>query len=86
MSGEPRSVASDLVCLSRDGCVGTRDMVSNLDLALRSLGWPTDYSYIDISELPRTDARTGYPTPTILWKTEDIFGMATPTPAFAEAS
>jgi len=27
-------------------------MVNNLDDALESLGWPTDYQYIDVGKLP----------------------------------
>lgn len=72
----------DLVFLTRDGCVNTPDMVNNLDDALKTLGWPNDYQYIDIGKLPKTDARTGYPTPTVLWKGKDIFGMPVPKPPF----
>ena len=86
MSGRPASVTSDLVFLTRDGCVNTPDMVNNLDDALKSLHWPTDYQHIDIGKLPKTDARTGYPTPTVLWKGKDIFGMPAPTPPFPEPS
>src|SRR5437868_3118914 len=76
------SVKTDLVFVTRDGCVNTPDMVNNLDDALKVLGWPTDYQYIDIGKLPTTDARTGYPTPTVLWKGRDIFGMPVPTPPY----
>lgn len=79
----PRTVKADLVFLTRDGCVNTPDMVNNLDDALKALGWPTDYQYLDIGKLPKTDGRTGYPTPTLLWKGKDIFGMPAPTPPFA---
>jgi hypothetical protein len=82
----PASVKPDLVFLTRDGCVNTPDMVNNLGDALKSLGWPTDYQYIDIGKLPKTDARTGYPTPTLLWKRNDLFGMPVPTPPFPEPS
>src|SRR5215208_6675283 len=75
---QPKSVKADLVFLTRDGCVNTPDMVNNLDDALKALGWRNDYQYIDIGKLPRTDARTGYPTPTVLWKGKDIFGMPVP--------
>ena len=54
----------DLVFLTRDGCLNTPDMVNNLDDALKALGLKTDYGYIDIGTLPKSDARTGYPTPT----------------------
>jgi hypothetical protein len=86
LSDKPASLKDNLVFLTRDGCVNTPDMVNNLDDALKSLGWPTDYQYIDIGKLPKTDARTGYPTPTLLWKGKDVFRMPVPTPPFPEPS
>jgi hypothetical protein len=86
MSDKPASLKADLVFLTRDGCVNTPDMVNNLDDALKSLGWPTDYQYLNIGKLPKKDARTGCPTPTVLWKGHDIFGMPVPTPPFPESS
>src|SRR3954467_4684587 len=86
VTDKPASVKGSLVFLTRDGCVNTPDMVNNLDDALKSLGWANDYQYIDIGKLPSTDARTGYPTPTVLWKGNDIFGMPVPKPPFAEPS
>jgi hypothetical protein len=86
MTDKPASVKTDLVFLTRDGCVNTPDMVNNLDDALKALGWPTDYQYLDIGKLPRKDARTGYPTPTVLWRGRDLFGMPAPTPPFPEPS
>ena len=83
---QKKSVKADLVFLTRDGCVYTPDMVNNLDDALKSIGWASDYQYINIGTLPSKDARTGYPTPTLLWKGKDIFGMPTPTPPFPEPS
>jgi hypothetical protein len=65
----------DLTFLTRDGCVNTPDMVNNLDDALKALGWPNDYQFIDIGKLRSGEVRTGYPTPTLLWKGKDIFGM-----------
>src|SRR3954447_7091005 len=81
---QKRSVKADLVFLTRDGCVNTPDLVNNIDDALKSMGWPTDYQYLDIGKLPAKDARTGYATPTILWKGRDIFGLPVPTPPFPE--
>ena len=86
VSDKPASEKNDLVFLTRDGCVNTPDMVNNLDDALKSLGWPTDYRYIDIGKLPKTDTRTGYPTPTVLWKGTDLFAMPVPVPPFPEPS
>src|ERR1700730_18238375 len=63
-SKAPTSI-KDLTFLTRDGCVNTPDMVNNLDDALKALGWPKDYQYINIGKLPANDVRTGYPTPTL---------------------
>lgn len=81
-----KSMKDDLTFLTRDVCVNTPDMVVNLDEALKGLGWQTDYQYLDIGKLPKTDARTGYPTPTVIYKGKDIFGMPVPTPPFPEPS
>ena len=78
----PGSLKSDLTFLTRDGCVNTPDMVNSLDDALTALHWPKDFAYINISTLPGTDVRTGYPTPTLLWKSKDIFGMPKPKPPY----
>lgn len=80
MSAAP--TMKDLTFLTRDGCVNTPDMVNNLDDALKALKLPNDYQYIDIGKLPKDDPRTGYPTPTILWKGKDIFGMSAPKPPY----
>ena len=81
-SDEPASMKDTLVFLTRDGCVNTPDMVNNLDDALTALGWPKDYRYVNIGTLPKDDSRTGYPTPTVLWKGKDIFGMPAPKPPY----
>ena len=80
--GTLASLKADLTFLTRDGCVNTPDMVNNLDDALKALGWPSDYQYINIGKLPASDVRTGYPTPTLLWKGKDIFGMPVPKPPY----
>ena len=80
------SVKADLVFLTRVGCVNTPDMVHNLDDALKALHLANDYQYLIIGTLPKADPRTGYPTPTALWKGKDIFGMPVPTPPFPEPS
>ena len=72
----------DLTFLTRDGCVNTPDLVNNLDDALKALGLPNDYQFIDIGKLPAKDLRTGYPTPTVLWKGKDILGMPAPRPPY----
>jgi hypothetical protein len=78
---KPASV-KELTFLTRDGCVNTPDLLTNLDDALKALGWPTDYQYINIGKLPSTDVRTGYPTPTLLYKGKVIFGMPAPQPPY----
>lgn len=72
----------ELTFLTRDGCVNTPEMVANLDRALETLGWPNDYQYVDIGTLPTSDVRTGYPTPTLLYKDNDLFGMSAPNPPY----
>ena len=79
-SGAP--TMKDLTFLTRDGCVNTPDMVNNLEDALTGMKLPHDYQFIDIGKLPKNDRRTGYPTPTILWKGRDIFGMPAPKPPY----
>ena len=85
-SSERRSVRGDLVFITRDGCVNTPDMLLNLDDALRGLGLALDYEVIDLGKLPKTDARTGYPTPTVLYRNRDLFDMPAPVPPYPEPS
>jgi hypothetical protein len=68
----------DLVFLTRDGCVNTARMRSNLDQALKSLALPTNYEFTDADKLEPSDRRRGYGTPTVLYKGRDLFGMAEP--------
>jgi hypothetical protein len=74
----------DLTFLTRDGCVNTPRMRANLEKALKALSWTTDYQIIDIGTLPATDVRTGYPTPTLLYKNRDLFGLPIPKPPYNE--
>ena len=83
---QPGTMRDDLVFVTRDDCVNTPDMFNNLDDALRALGLPLDYQVVNLGKLPKTDPRTGYPTPTVLYKNRDIFGMPPPTPPFPEPS
>jgi hypothetical protein len=64
--------------LTRDGCVNSSDMVLNLDDALKALGWPKDYRYIDISKLPKTDVADGLSDTDLLYHGKDLFGMPIP--------
>ena len=85
-TGQRRSVRGNLVFITRDGCVNTPDMLLNLDDALRGLGLALDYEVVDLGKLPKSDARTGYPTPTILYRDRDLFDMPAPLPPFPEPS
>jgi len=77
---------SDLTFLTRNGCACEPHMVQLLNSVLTVLEWPLDYRLVNISTLSASDLRTGYPTPTILWKDKDIFGMPTPALPYAAAS
>jgi len=74
----------ELVFLTRDGCANTPDLQNNLDDALIRLKWRRDYQIIDLATLKKSDPRIGYPTPTLLWRDRDIFGMAPPRPPYPE--
>jgi hypothetical protein len=58
---------NQLVFLTRDVCVNTATMRTNLDAALKALNLPADYQVLDIDTVPATDPRGGYPTPTMLY-------------------
>ncbi|HEU4693186.1 MAG TPA: hypothetical protein VFS23_32710 [Vicinamibacterales bacterium] len=73
------SNTNGLVFLTRGGCVNTTVMRRNLDEALKALGLSAGYEVIDQDTLPETDARRGYPTPTLLYADRDLFGMSVPT-------
>jgi hypothetical protein len=80
----PAGHVPTLALLSREGCMMTDALRTNLDAAIRALGVPLRYEVIDLSTLPRTDARVGYPTPTLLLDGRDLFGLPEPTPPFPE--
>ena len=70
---------SDIVFLTRDGCVNTGTMRARLDEALARLGWPSDYAVIDADTLTPSDRRGAYGTPTVLHAGRDLFGMPEPS-------
>ena len=76
--------ASKLVFLTRDGCVNTATMRANLDAALKSLSVASSYDVVDQGTLPEGDIRRGYPTPTLLYRNRDVFGMPAPSPPLSE--
>ena len=73
--------AHDLVFLTRDGCSNTALMRSRLDEALRSLKLLAYYQVVDLDKLDAADRRTGYGTPTVLYKNRDLFGKQPPARA-----
>ena len=75
-----------LVLLTREGCMNTTTMGANLDQALNALGLPADYQFIETDSLADNDVRRGYPTPTLLYKDRDVFGMAEPTASHRAAT
>ena len=68
--------------LTREGCVQTTIMRVRLDGAITAIGKPIPYTVVDLDTLVATDARKGYPTPTILIDAKDMFGMEPPAPPF----
>ena len=73
-----KGTVKDLVFLTREGCVNTVTMRANLDVALKALGLPDDYQFIDADTLASSDPRGGYGTPTVLHQGQDLFGMEEP--------
>ena len=69
----------DLVFLTRDGCVNTARMRSSLNQALKSLALATNYELIDVDKLEPSDRRRGYGTPTVLYRSRDLFGKTQPS-------
>jgi hypothetical protein len=63
-------------------CMYAPAMMLNLNEALHVLDWPTDYQFIDTERLPTMDPMRGYPSPTLLWRGTEIFGLPEPTPPF----
>jgi hypothetical protein len=65
--------------LTSGQCVTTPLMRKQLDAALVALHRPTDYTVTDLDTLPASDVRHGYPTPTVLYGGDDLFGFPRPT-------
>ena len=76
---ERKSSTAKLTFLTRQGCVNTVTMRTNLDDALRALSLPLDYQFIDADTLAETDHRGGYGTPTVLYDGRDLFDMPQPS-------
>lgn len=76
--------ATTLVFLTRGGCLNTDTMRARLEEALKSMGSTLRYEVLDLDTLPVTDARRGYPTPTLLYENRDVFGLPEPQPPLPE--
>lgn len=74
----PRSSMKDLVFLTREGCSNTATMRARLDVALAAMRLPADYEVLDLATVPDPDPRGGYPTPTLVYRGRDLFGMPEP--------
>ena len=74
--GEPSM--DKFVFLTRQGCVNTVIMRENFDDALKSVGLPYQYQFIDADTLAPADPRAGYGTPTVLYDGRDLFDMPEP--------
>jgi hypothetical protein len=72
--------SSQLVLLTRDGCMNTETMRARLGDALRALQRSAEFDVVDLDTLPPSDVRRGYPTPTLLYTNRDVFGMDEPKP------
>jgi hypothetical protein len=81
-----RSTSIHLTFLTRDGCANTPELLANLEVAARKFNPNVQYELVNQRILAKTDARTGYPTPTILYNHRDLFGMPVPTRPFAAPS
>lgn len=69
---------TEIVFLTREGCVGTPVMRGRLEEALRKKGLPEAFRVIDMDEVDKDDVRTGYGTPTVLIDGSDLMGAPVP--------
>jgi len=72
------------ILLTRAGCANTTVMRERLEQALTGLGRPAAFDVVSLDALPAADQRTAYPTPTVLYRGRDLFGLAEPTPPHAQ--
>ena len=62
-------------------CPNTPVMRANLAAALASIGLGWTFQETNQEQLPESDIRRGYPTPTVLLGGRDVFGLPVPTVA-----
>jgi len=74
----------ELEFLTRKGCSNTPTLLENLEQAEVGLGNKLEIEVVDQGDLAAADPRTGYPTPTILYKQRDIFGLPDPQMPYPE--
>ncbi len=67
--------------LGTGSCANSPVMEGNLKAALVMKGMEEVYGVIDVKQLPESDFRRGYGTPTVLVNGEDIFGAPRPLPS-----
>lgn len=70
---------SPLVVLTRRGCTRTPLLQARLSEALHRLDGEATVEVVDLDDLPSTDSRRGYGTPTILVAGRDLFDLPAPT-------
>ena len=75
-----------IVFLTREGCTNTPLLENNLKIAISELSSGIQYQVLDQANLSAEDSRAGYPTPTILLRGHDLFGLPQPTPPFPAPS
>jgi hypothetical protein len=73
-------VFESLALVATAKCRYAPELMVNLNEALQLLNWPNDYQLIETDSLSEMDPIRGYPSPTLLWKGIDIFGMPEPSP------
>lgn len=69
-----------VVLLTRAGCMDSEKMRTSLETAAQALAPPVAFTVVDLDTLPPDDVRRGYPTPTLLFASRDVFGLAEPKP------
>lgn len=69
---------SPLVVLTRRGCTRTPLLHARLSEALHRLEDEATVQVVDLDDLPSTDSRRGYGTPTILVAGRDLFDVPVP--------
>ncbi len=68
--------AVPITLLTCADCPTTEILRRRLHEAMTALGWKPLYRVVDGATLPPLDRRLAYPVPTLLWRGEDLFGLA----------